>query len=79
MALLERSDQALSVTDMTREAKEIMDKLGSGVQDRYVIMRNNAPAAVLMNIAYFEALIDEIADLKVLLLAQERTRFCEQN
>jgi len=74
MALLERSDQALSVTEMARATKEIVDKLSSGEQDRYIVMRNNAPAAVLMNIMYFEALMNEITDLKTLLLAQERAR-----
>jgi antitoxin StbD len=74
MILLEKSSQALSITEMARTTKEIVDKLNSGEQDRYVVMRNNTPAAVLMNIRYFEALVDEIADLKIQLFMQERMK-----
>jgi hypothetical protein len=40
--LLDRSNQALSVTDLVRSAKEVFERLESGEQDKYVVMRNNA-------------------------------------
>ena len=64
--LLDRSNQALSVTDLVRSAKEVFERLESGEQDKYVVMRNNAPAAVMMPVATYEALIDEIEDFFVL-------------
>ena len=73
-ALLERSDQAVSVTEVSRSAKAIFDRLCSGKQEKYVVMRNNAPAAVMMPVSVYEALMDELDDLRVQLTARERLR-----
>ena len=73
-ALLERSDQAISVTDVSRSAKAIFDRLSSGEQEKYVVMRNNAPAAVMMPVSIYEALMDELDDLRIELTARERVR-----
>ncbi len=70
--LLERSNQALSVTELVRSAKDVFERLESGEQDKYVVMRNNAPAAVMMPVAAYEALIDEIEDLRIEAVARER-------
>ncbi len=72
--LLERSDQSLSVTDLVRSAKDVFERLESGEQDKYVVMRNNAPAAVMMPVAAYEALIDELEDLRIEAVARERLR-----
>lgn len=71
-ALIERSDETLSITDMVRSAKEILSRLMSGEHDRYVIMKNNSPAAVLLNIQFYEALLDEVEDLRIELIARKR-------
>ena len=71
-ALLERSSQAVSVTDVSRSAKTIFDRLSSGEQEKYVVMRNNAPAAVMMPVSVYEALMDELDDLHILLTARDR-------
>lgn len=71
-ALLERSSQAVSVTDVARSAKTIFDRLSSGEQDKYVVMRNNAPAAVMMPVSVYEALMDELDDLRIEMTARDR-------
>jgi antitoxin StbD len=71
-SLLERSDQAVSVTEVSRSAKTIFDRLCSGKQEKYVVMRNNAPAAVMMPVAVYEAMMDELDDLHIQLTARER-------
>jgi len=71
-ALLSRVDQAVSITDMTRSAKKYFDNLISGEQDRYVVMRNNVPAAVMLAITEYEQMIEELDDLRVELIALER-------
>nr|MBP9692596.1 type II toxin-antitoxin system Phd/YefM family antitoxin [Alphaproteobacteria bacterium] len=48
------------------------NKLTSGKQDHYVILRNNSPAAVLLNIQSYEALLDELEDLRVEVIARKR-------
>ncbi len=78
-SLLERSDQALSVTDFTRSAKSIIDKLEAGERNKYVMMRNNHPAAVLMNVQHYEALLAEIEDLKIQFVARERLKSFDPN
>ena len=71
-ALIERSDEALSITDMVRSTKDIINKLTSGEHDRYVIMKNNSPAAVLLNIQAYEALLDELEDLRIECVVRKR-------
>jgi len=71
-ALLERSNQAVSVTEVSRSAKSIFDRLSSGKQEKYVVMRNNAPAAVMMAVSIYEAMMDELDDLNIQLIARDR-------
>lgn len=71
-SLLERSDQAVSVTEVSRSAKVIFDRLCSGKQEKYVVMRNNAPAAVMMPVSVYEAMMDELDDLHIQLTARDR-------
>ena len=70
--LLERSDQALPITELSRSSKKIIDHLGAGESDKYVVMRNNIPAAVLMSVPYYEELMDLIDDLNLELVASQR-------
>ena len=70
--LLDRADQAISSTDLQKNARKILDRIVSGEQDRYVIMRDNKPAAVLMPTEMYEALMDELADMRIDEIARER-------
>jgi antitoxin StbD len=78
-ALLSRADQAVSITDMVRSAKKYFDRLIAGEQDRYVVMRNNAPAAVMLAVEDYENLINELEDLKIELIAAERLAAMDGN
>lgn len=73
-ALLERSDQAISVTEVSRSAKTIFDRLSSGKQQKYIVMRNNSPAAVMLPVEAYEALMDELDDMRIELTALERLK-----
>ena len=73
-ALLDRSDQAVSVTEVSRSAKTIFDRLCSGKQEKYVVMRNNAPAAVMVPVSVYEALMDELDELRIELTARDMLR-----
>lgn len=70
--LLDRSDQAISSTDLQKNTREILDRLTEGKQDRYVVMRDNKPAAVLLPTKMYEALMDELADMRIEAIALER-------
>jgi antitoxin StbD len=73
-SLMERSDQAISVTEVSRQAKAIFDKLVKGKQDRYIVMKNNVPAAVMLPVDAYEAIMDELEDLRMEAVARERVR-----
>lgn len=73
-SLLERADQAVSVTRVSRNAKEIFESLRTGEQDRLVVLKNNEPAAVMLSVEAFEALMDEIEDLRIDAVARQRLR-----
>ncbi len=78
-ALLSRADQAVSITEIARSAKKYFDRLIAGDQDRYVVMRNNAPAAVMLPVDYYENLISEIDDLKMEIIATQRLANMDKN
>ncbi|UYM18895.1 type II toxin-antitoxin system Phd/YefM family antitoxin [Endozoicomonas euniceicola] len=40
--------------------------------DKYVVMRNNEPAAVLLSVEKFESLMNELEDLRLEAVARER-------
>lgn len=70
--LLETSQQAVSITDFTRSAKRYFSDLKDGVQNRFVVMKNNHPEAVMLSIETFESMISEIDDMRMELIAVER-------
>jgi antitoxin StbD len=72
--LMERSDQAVSVTEVSRSAKAIFDKLAKGKQDKCVVMKNNMPVAVMLPVDSYEAIMDELEDLRIEAVARERIR-----
>lgn len=72
IGIMDRADQAISVTEVSRAAKPVFDKLASGAQDKYVVLRNNAPAAVILSVAKFQELMDHMVDLEVAAMAQAR-------
>lgn len=62
--LLERAYQAISATDVQRNSKEIFNKLQSGEQDKFVVMRDNRPAFVMLSLRAYEAMLEELQALR---------------
>jgi len=71
-ALLDRADQAVSATAMVRNFGAQLKEVTSGEVSHLVIFKDNAPAAVLMGIDAYQALRDELEDLRAERLAMER-------
>lgn len=67
-----RTDETISVTDIQRKAKDIFERIESGEQEKYVVLKNNEIAAVLLPADRYEALMDELADLRIDAIAAER-------
>lgn len=70
--ILDRIDQAISTTDLQRQGKMLLDRLQNGEQDKYVVMRDNKPACVILPIGGYEALMDELDDFRIDTLAEQR-------
>ena len=60
------------MTKVSRSASGGFEKLGTGKRGRLVVLKNNIPAAVMLSIRAFEALLDELGDLRVVTVARER-------
>ncbi len=67
-----RTSETISVTDIQRRAKDIFDRIDNGEQAKYVVLKNNAIAAVLLPADRYEALMDELDDLRIGAVAAER-------
>lgn len=71
-ALLERAEQAVSVTTMVRSFSARLKEVSSRTTDRLVIFKDNEPAAVILNVDAYQELLDELEDLRIETTARER-------
>ena len=70
--LLDRLDQAISSTELQKNARLLLDRMTDGRQDRYVVIRDNRPTAVMLSTARYEALMTELEDLRIEAVARDR-------
>jgi antitoxin StbD len=70
--LLNRANQAVSSTDLQKKTREILDQISEPGHDHLVVMRDNRPAAVMMGAERYEALIEELEDLRIEAVARAR-------
>lgn len=73
-ALIERSDQLVNLTDLARKGSSLFDKVASSENDRLVVLRKSEPIAVVLNIAAFEAMLDEVEKLRSAVVALSRLK-----
>jgi antitoxin StbD len=78
-SLLDSAEQAVSVTQVSRGAKGIFERLRKGQAERLVVMKNNAPAAVMLSVKAFEALMEEVEDLRLEAVARRRLRTLDRS
>lgn len=71
-ALMDRAEQAVSATAMVRSFSARLKDVTSGDVTHLVVFKDNEPAAVLMSVDTYQAMQDEIEDLRAELLAIER-------
>ncbi|EJX7572339.1 MULTISPECIES: hypothetical protein [Vibrio] len=71
-ALIERSDQLVSLTDLTRRGSGIFERVAKAESDRLVVLRKAEPIAVVLNIASFEAMLNEMEELRTEVIALQR-------
>ena len=71
-ALLDRAEQAVSATTMVRSFGAKLKEVTSGETTHLVIFKDNEPAAVLIGVNAYQAMQDELEDLRAERLAIER-------
>ena len=72
VALLDRADQAISVTTMVRNFSARLKDISSRKSERLVIFKDNEPAAVILNVHVYQEMLDELENLRVETTARER-------
>lgn len=79
-SLLSRADQAVSATAMVRGFSAKLKEVTSGEVTHLVIFKDNEPAAVLLGVDAYQAMQDELEDLRSERIAIERlSRLDNQN
>jgi antitoxin StbD len=71
-AILMQLDQYLSATDLSKKTSATIDSLEKGDAEKLIILKNNAPKAVLLSIEAYQAMEEEMEDLRLTALALAR-------
>ncbi|OEC33950.1 antitoxin StbD [Pseudomonas cuatrocienegasensis] len=79
MGLLTRAEQAVSATAMARSFGAKLKEISSGLTTHLVIFKDNEPAAVLIGVEAFQAMQDELEDLRADNLAAVRLSSLKDN
>lgn len=62
----------LSSTHLAKHTAATLNSLDSGEIDKLIILKNNSPKAILMSFESYEAMEEEIEDLRLTALALSR-------
>jgi antitoxin StbD len=74
-----RAKDFLSATDLSKKTSATLDALAKGEPEKLIILKNNSPKAVLLSMESYEAMQEEMEDLRLTALALARTEtFDEQ-
>jgi len=67
-----RSTDYLSATAPSKKTSATLDALEKGETEKLIILKNNAPKAILLSMESYEALQEEMEDLRLTALAIAR-------
>ncbi len=62
----------LSSTNLAKNTAATLNSFEIGEVDKFIILKNNAPKAILMSIESYESMEEEIEDLRLTALALSR-------
>jgi antitoxin StbD len=62
----------LSATALSKKTSSTLEAMDKGDTDKLIILKNNAPKAVLMSIDAYESMEEEMEDLRLATLALAR-------
>ena len=67
-----RTDEYLSATALSKKTAATLEALEKGDAEKLIILKNNAPKAVLLSMDCYEAMEEEMEDLRLMALALSR-------
>ena len=67
-----RATDYLSATDLSKKTSATLDALERGDAEKLIILKNNTPKAVLLSMECYEAMAEEMEDLRLTALALAR-------
>jgi len=73
-----RATDYLSATALSKKTSATLDALENGEAERLIILKNNAPKAILLSIETYEAMQEEMEDLRLTALALARLESFEE-
>ena len=65
------SSEFVSLSKMSRDMSSYIESLNDRVREKYIIMKNSAPKAVLMDMECYEKLLSTVRELEDLLEERE--------
>lgn len=69
-----RIQDCLSATELSKKTSSTLESMEKGDMEKLVILKNNAPMAILMSIDAYEAMEEEMEDLRLATLAFSRLK-----
>ena len=67
-----RASDYLSATALSKKTSATLDAFERGEAEKLIILKNNSPKAVMLSIEAYEAMEEEIEDLRLTALALAR-------
>ncbi len=65
-------EKYISATNLSKKTSQTLDSFERGEAEKMIILKNNAPMAVLLSIEAYQAMQEEIEDLRLTSLALVR-------
>jgi antitoxin StbD len=66
------TEEYLSATSLSKKTSATLNRLEKGEADKLIILKNNAPKAILMSMDAYAAMEEELEDLRLAALAMAR-------
>ncbi len=67
-----RAQDFISATTLSKKTSSTLDALERGEAEELIILKNNQPRAVLLSMAAYESMREEVEDLRLASLAMAR-------
>jgi antitoxin StbD len=74
-----RAADYLSATALSKKTSATLDALARGDAEKFIILKNNTPKAVLLSMETYEAMEQEMEDLRLTALALARLESFDEN